>query len=203
GCLHLNFELRQFVFFESKQFCASDLLFESLVPKRDVVFAERELLAELERAECTTKSIQCRFARTDFRTARIVNGVFDDLICRSGIGPALRLPRNELPLQRFFRTISRTIGERVDAPAVAVVRCVGITRRERLAIVESRRGEEVSIVRAAFQRKACESVGISRLPQTMPAPTIVHVVTFPKRDARVCDWRTRDGVSEIHERLRG
>src|SRR6185295_17042141 len=47
GRLHFNFELGQFVFFESKQFCATDLLLSPRVEKRDAVFAERQLLAEL------------------------------------------------------------------------------------------------------------------------------------------------------------
>jgi len=48
GRLHFNFELGQLVFFESKQFRPADLLLVSLFPKRDAVFAERQLFAELE-----------------------------------------------------------------------------------------------------------------------------------------------------------
>jgi len=47
GSLYCNFELRQFVFFESKQFGAADLLLVSPFPKRDAVFTERQLLTEL------------------------------------------------------------------------------------------------------------------------------------------------------------
>src|SRR5215217_6988775 len=48
--LHFNLELRQLVFFESKQLCATDLLLKSRFPERNAVFPERQLFTELERS---------------------------------------------------------------------------------------------------------------------------------------------------------
>ena len=57
------------------------LLLASLVPELNVVFTERQLFAEFKRTPCTAKRIQCRFAFSDFCAARIVDLIFDYLVC--------------------------------------------------------------------------------------------------------------------------
>ena len=67
GSLHRNFELRQFVLFQPKQFCAADTIACGPCPKTDVVFAQRQLLAEFERTPGAAETIQRRFAFGYFR----------------------------------------------------------------------------------------------------------------------------------------
>ncbi len=149
GSFHLNFELGQLVFFEPKEFCSPDVLRATLRPELNRVFSERELFTQLERSPGTAERIQCDFALTDFRAARIVNQILDDLICRCGIDSAIRLPRDEFPLHRFLWTIRRTIGECVDAPAVVLRSAVSVTAGKCLTIVDCSRRKEVARPRPA------------------------------------------------------
>jgi hypothetical protein len=129
--------------------CTADALCAALIEKLNVVLAERQLLAELERSPRTTESIQCRFAFGDFCSARIVDQILDDLVCGSGIDSVLRLSRNKFPLQRFLRPISGTIGECINAPAVVLGAVVSVARRKRLPIVDGGRCEETARFRSA------------------------------------------------------
>src|SRR5215217_5929210 len=103
---------------------------------------------------------------------------------------------DEFPLERFFRTISRTIGEGVDAPAFISGSCVSVTRSKRLAVVDRGRRVQASIARIASQLKACEAVSVRSLTHTTPAPATVDVVALPKCNACVCDWRASQCVCE-------
>src|SRR6185369_4528867 len=55
---YFNFELGKFVFFKSKQFCGSDGVMASGIPKVNRVLTQWELFAELERAPRTAKGVQ-------------------------------------------------------------------------------------------------------------------------------------------------
>src|SRR5215217_7679216 len=108
---------------------------------------------------------------------------------------------DEFPLERFFWTISRTIGERVDAPAFVSGSCVSVTGSKRLPIVDRGRRVQASIVRIGFQLKACEAVSVRSLTHATRTPATVDVVALPKRNGCVCDWRAAQCVCEKRERL--
>jgi len=102
GSFYRDFEFGQFIFFESKEFRAADVIVSTVVPKLDVVFAERQLLAKLERSPRASETIQCDFCIRQLSSLRVSDLVFENLVRRRGVSAAVRVSRDELPIAEFL-----------------------------------------------------------------------------------------------------
>ncbi len=128
------------------------------IPKLHVVLAERQLLGKLERAPRASEGIQCRACALDFCSTRIGDLVFDKLVCRSCIDAVVQSSGDELPLDRFIRTISGPVSKGVDAPAIIRIRGVRSRSDKCLTVVASGGCEEVPMFVRGAQCKSSETV---------------------------------------------
>src|SRR6185369_259516 len=111
---------------------------------------------QLERAPRTAKRIERSSAFGDFRSAWVTDLIFENFVRRRRIRAVIRTSRNQFPLQRFLRTIRRTIRKRINAPTFSVGLVIGVAVSERLPFAGGAADKQVACVRTAIQRKTGE-----------------------------------------------
>src|SRR5262245_50987587 len=147
----------------------------------DPLFADRHPLGQFHRAPRAAEGVQLRFALFNLRAARVLNLELNGLMRRRGIDRALILPRDELPLRDFFRSVSRTIGESIDAPGLFfTIIAVTVPGAERLAIVAGGDGDELAGVSSVGQVKHRDAVLIGLFDALAPYPLLAVVILFPE-----------------------